>query len=115
MGRDSLKRTISLVSYSSIDEDDESLMMDSRTGEAAWRAEEPAEGLLQLLVRLPRAMGAKRKRAGPGSLAPQHHHQQQVRGGRKVVIVLDWNCPGDPILSYFVLMHPEEPENQVGE
>ena len=44
MSPNSLKRTISLVSYSSIDETD---------------------SLLQRLVRLPRAMGSKRKRTGP--------------------------------------------------
>ena len=70
MSPKSLKRTISLVSYSSIDEADErrieaAAVEDRRPEEEPGGPPDDTDSLLQRLVRLPRAMGSKRKRTGP--------------------------------------------------
>jgi hypothetical protein len=68
--KNSLKRTISLVSYSSIDENHELCGEDENKDDSHDEpehgpAEQDTESIMQLLIRLPRAMGSKRKREVP--------------------------------------------------
>jgi hypothetical protein len=80
MGWKPLKRTISLVSYSSIDEDswedpkrvaseadpEDTIKQKGDTADEQVERELAAESLLQRLVRLPnKAVGSKRTRTGP--------------------------------------------------
>jgi hypothetical protein len=75
--KNSLKRTISLVSYSSIDEnnelsdDDHGKEEESHDEVQHGPAVQDTESLMQLLIRLPRAMGSKRKREVPQSTSHQ--------------------------------------------